>query len=165
VKYDTSWVRVGEDVDFPSDDFTTIAEDKNGKLILGTNKGISIYDGTTFTNIPKVESLNLNKFRVNQICIDKNNVAWMATEAYGVLRYDGTNWAQYSLKTTGALYDKISAIKMASNGKLYVYSEPSMGNTFDVDMPTQDADELLRRDITRRIKQAEPKQLLAVIQM
>ncbi len=165
VKWDSTWKRVGEDVDFPSDDFTCIAEDKNGRLLLGCNKGISIYDHKTFTNIPKVESLNLNKFRVNQICVDKNSIAWIATEAYGVLRFDGTNWTQLNSKTTGALWDRITAVKMASDGKLYISSSQSMSNTFDPELPTQDADELLRRDITRRIKLADPRQLFAVIQM
>ncbi len=164
VKYDTAWTKVGEDVDFPSDNFTTLAEDSKGRLILGTNKGISIYDGTTFTNIPEIESLKIKKFRVNQICVDKNNVAWIATENYGVLRYDGTNWSQYSKNTTGGMYDKVTAIKMASDGKLYVASETSTFNEFDVNLPNQSQEEMMRQEIARKIKLAEPRYVLTVIQ-
>ena len=165
VTYDTAWQVVGKDVDFPSNDFTAMAEDAQGKLWLGTNKGISIYDGTTFTNIPKIESLNINKFIVNGISIGKNNTVWLATESYGVLKFDGTNWTQFSKKNTGALYDKITAIKMAADGKLYVASATSDFNEFAVNLPTQDPIELLNREIIAKIKRAEPKRLFTVIQM
>lgn len=165
VRFDTTWKEVGADVDFPSNDFTAIAEGSNGKMVLGTNKGISIYDGTTFTNITKIEALKINKFRVNAISIDKNNVAWIGTESDGILKFDGTNWTQYDKKSSGALYDRIGAIKMASDGKLYVSSESTSFAEFDPSLPSQDAMELARQDIAKRIKMAEPRRLFAVIQM
>ena len=105
------------------------------------------------TNFCKIESLNINKFIVNGISIGKNNTVWLATESYGVLKFDATNWTQLNKKNTGALYDKITAIKMASDGKLYVASATSDFNEFAVNLPTQDPIELLNREIIAKIKE------------
>jgi hypothetical protein len=80
------------------------------------------------------------------------------------LRYDGTNWSQYSKNTTGGMYDKVTAIKMASDGKLYVASETSTFNEFDVNLPNQSQEEMMRQEIARKIKLAEPRYVLTVIQ-
>lgn len=168
VKYDTAWHEVGEDVDFPSNDFVAMAEGKDGKLWLGNNKGVTIYDGTNFTNITEIPSLKIKRFRATALCVDKNNVAWIGTADDGVLRYDGTNWTQYGISTTGGMHDKVTAIAMMDDGKLFVASEVSTFSESTIGgmpMQTMSAEDQLKDGIAKRIRQADPKRTITVIQM
>ncbi|MES2702008.1 MAG: two-component regulator propeller domain-containing protein [Bacteroidota bacterium] len=164
VKYDgAAWTEVGADFDFPSNDFQSITEDSKGRLWLGSNKGIAIYDGTTFTAIPNADALNIKKFRVNDIFVDKNNIAWVATDSYGLLRYDGTTWTQYGYKN--GLQEKITAVTMGADGKLYVASEYQSFGGSDINLPNQSAEEMQRQEIARKVKLADPKSVFAVIEL
>ncbi len=162
-KYDTAWHEVGAENDFPSNNFNAIAEDSKGRIWLGTNKGISIFDGTKYTNIAEIESLKLSKFRVNSIFIDKNDVAWLGTEAYGVLRFDGTIWSQYSKETTGGMYNRIVGLRMSTDGKLYVASETTSFQEFSPAIPTQNQEENLWHEVMGKVKLCEQKKVLTII--
>lgn len=169
VKYDTTWQRVGEDVDFPNNDFVAMTEGKDGKLWLGNNKGLTIYDGTNFTNITDIPSLKIKRFRVTCLFVDKNNVAWLGTADDGVLRYDGTTWTQYGVTATGAMHDEITAITMTDDGRLFIASQVSTFSQSTLgSMPmgtSMSADDQQKQNITTRIKQADPKQVLTIIKM
>lgn len=164
-KYDTAWHEVGADNDFPSNNFNAIAEDNKGRIWLGTNKGISIFDGTKYTNIAEVESPKLSKFRVNCTYIDKNDVAWLGTEAHGLLRFDGTTWTQYSKETTGGMYNRILAVRMSADNKLYVTSETNSMQEFAPAIPTQSQEENIWHEVMGRIKLCEQKRVLTIIKM
>jgi ligand-binding sensor domain-containing protein len=166
VKYDSVWQVVGKDIDFPSNDIKTIAEDGNGKFWIGSNKGLIIYDGTNFNLMPKIESLDINKFIVNKISIDKSNEVWVATKSYGALHFDGTNWVQYDKKNSqGALLDEITAIKAGSDNKVYIASKALEFGVSSYELPTQDPFEIIKRQIVQKIKLCEPKNLITIIQV
>jgi ligand-binding sensor domain-containing protein len=157
---------VGKDIDFPSNDIKTIAEDGNGKFWIGSNKGLIIYDGTNFNLMPKIESLDINKFIVNKISIDKSNEVWVATKSYGALHFDGTNWVQYDKKNSqGALLDEITAIKAGSDNKVYIASKALEFGVSSYELPTQDPFEIIKRQIVQKIKLCEPKNLITIIQV
>jgi ligand-binding sensor domain-containing protein len=159
-------VFVKEEAEFPSDDIQCIAEDSKGRLWVGSNKGLSILDGTTWTHISKVESPKLKNFRVNSISLDKNDVAWMATESDGLLRYDGAAWTQYDQKNTATLFDHIDAVKAASDGTIYVSSGPTefqLGQS-DFMMPNAQGDEAILNGLKTRIRASDPKKVFVIIQ-
>ncbi len=162
VKFDSSWKHVDKDMDLPSNDFNAMAEDASGKLWLATNKGISMYDGSTFTNINKVESLKLKNFRVTSILTAPDNVIWMGTSTSGLLRYDGSNWMEITKTNSGPVYDEITAIHLAKDGKLYIASQISDFASKDYNLPSQDPIELQQRAIMEKIKLADPKKILTI---
>ena len=56
----------------------TITDDKDGKIWFGTQGGISVFDGSKFTNYTKANGLNSD----NILCltVDKEGVVWIGTD-------------------------------------------------------------------------------------
>jgi ligand-binding sensor domain-containing protein len=162
-KWDTAWVSAGEGVDFPSDDFTCMTEDNTGRLWFGTRKGITVYDRKSYTNYQAIESLDLKKYFVTCISVDKNGVAWIGTENDGILKFDGKTWNQYDKKGTNALFDKITAIKAGSDGKVYAISEISQMNASEINLPHQSPEEMMRQEISKKVKMADPNRVFVVL--
>ncbi|HTN44936.1 MAG TPA: two-component regulator propeller domain-containing protein [Flavipsychrobacter sp.] len=165
MKYDgTTWQVISKkETPFPSDDITALAEDKQGKLWVGSKSGISVFDGTNWTHISKVETPKLSKFQVNAISFDAKGNTWLATDNDGLLKFDGTGWTQFSKKNTGSIFDKITGVKAASDGRIYAYSEYYTFNDTDFIMPSQSPDYAILVDLNKRIKDADPKQVIAII--
>jgi ligand-binding sensor domain-containing protein len=84
---------------------TAIAQDKQGNLWFGTDKGVSRYDGTHWKTFTTKDGL-ANDF-VTTIAVDKQGNLWFGTYAIrsdyaiqsnGVSRYDGRNWQIFTTK-------------------------------------------------------------------
>ena len=71
-----------------------IDEDKDGKIWFGHTDGISVYDGTSFTNYYKSDGLLSND--VWCITTDKNNHLWIGT-IDGVCKFDGEEFTHFEL--------------------------------------------------------------------
>ena len=65
-------------------DITDIEQDKKGNIWIGTNGGISIFDGKTFTNYDDHDVLQ--SLRINAFLCDSTGVMWVATRN-GLLQY------------------------------------------------------------------------------
>src|SRR6478672_6382225 len=65
-------------------DITDIKQDKKGNIWIGTNGGLSVYDGKQFTNYDDHDLLQ--SLRINAILCDSFGAVWIAT-ANGLLRY------------------------------------------------------------------------------
>ena len=75
-----------------------IFESNDGEIWIGTDNGLTIYDGKSFTNItiaPIVNS-NHNKFYVFSIMQDKSGKIWVAT-VEGVYSYDGKSFSSLTV--------------------------------------------------------------------
>jgi len=61
-----------------------IIQDKSGNILLGTNRGICIYDGKKFTKHPVPDTLSIT-------CMleDKDGNLWFGTRRNGIYRYNG----------------------------------------------------------------------------
>lgn len=78
-------------------------EDKNGKIWIGTDAGISVYDGKTFTeiHIPLPKNMPANKISSKQHSVfdikqDKSGQLWFAT-INGVFIYDGKSFKHFKV--------------------------------------------------------------------
>ena len=65
-------------------DITDIEQDKKGNIWIGTNGGISIFDGKTFTNYDDYDVLQ--SMRINAFLCDTTGTMWVAT-GNGLLQY------------------------------------------------------------------------------
>ena len=64
----------------------------NKNLWFGTRGGVSVFDGTTWSNFKESDGINSN----NVLCIkvDKNGVVWLGTDK-GVTSYDNGKFTRY----------------------------------------------------------------------
>ena len=76
-----------------SPNIMSILEDKNGNIWIGTETGVSRYDGNSFTHFTGEEGMSAN---VVSIMEDKNGFLWFGTKGGGAYMYDGVSIARFS---------------------------------------------------------------------
>ena len=59
----------------PSNSIYSIAEDKKGNIVLGTDNGLTVFDGNDFTNYNIKEGL-INPY-ITAVSTDKNGIIWL----------------------------------------------------------------------------------------
>src|SRR5215204_7424771 len=57
---------------------THITQDKKGNIWIGTNAGISVYDGKKFINYDNLQQLP--NLMINNIVCDQKGIIWIATD-------------------------------------------------------------------------------------
>jgi len=94
----------------------SILEDKKKNIWIGTEKGVSCFDGKSFTTYTTAQGLAHNV--VVSILEDKNGDIWFGTFGGGVSRYDGKSFYTYS--TTQGLADNVVRSMLAdSKGNIW----------------------------------------------
>ena len=90
-----------------SNSISSLLEDSTGKIWIGTDKGLCLYDGNSITQIeiplPKNLPPNTNElYRNSQLIFSmiqaKNGVIWIAS-INGVFTYDGTSFSPFQMKS------------------------------------------------------------------
>ena len=75
-----------------SNQVKSIDEDANGGIWIGTNLGVSYFDGTTWTSY---SSSDLHWSGVNATAFDSNGDKWFASPLGGITHFDGTTFTPY----------------------------------------------------------------------
>lgn len=78
----------------PSNSVRDIFRDSRGILWIGTDAGLSTYDGKAISKVPLPE--NLSSKRVWAIAEDKAGKLWLGTYGGGLLRYDGHEFIKFT---------------------------------------------------------------------
>lgn len=81
----------------PSNQVNCLYQDNIGRLWIGTDAGIGIFDGLNFSLIDRRDGLASNDIRA--IIQDEKGVFWFACYDGGITRYDGERFTSYSMKT------------------------------------------------------------------
>ena len=99
-----------------------IIQDKSGNFLIGTNRGICVYDGKTFKKYPVPDTLSIT-------CMleDREGNLWFGTGVNGIYRYNGktldnflnSNKQEYNL---GENYQFILDILQDKNGNIWFSS-------------------------------------------
>ena len=89
-----------------------ITIDNQGNKWVGTNNGVSKFDGTGWTSYTTSNS-GLATDRVNAIAIDDQGNKWFGTWGGGVSKFDGINWTSY------LPYSIVTSICLDSHGNLW----------------------------------------------
>lgn len=93
-----------------------IAKDKNNNIWVGTNSGITKFDGTNWTTFNTSNTL-LPSNSINDIEVDSNNILWIATSK-GLVKYDGNTWTTFNSSNSPLKGDAdIKSITIDSNNK------------------------------------------------
>lgn len=132
----------------------SIQEDKDGKIWLGTAKGISVYDNGKFTNYPSKNNNPISEWNKT------NGDLWFnASEEDGINRFDGTHMnylifpkpkninPDNSFGVTGISKDKNGKVWIATYAALYSYDGKTVSMFDDEKLKLKDNDRLHIRSV------------------
>ncbi len=115
-----------------NNDVNCMLQDKVGDLWLGTNEGVSKFDGKYFTNYTTKEGLCNNT--ITSMVEDKKGNIWIGTKD-GVSKYDGKYFTNYTTKEglsnntiSSIIEDKKGMIWFGTKGGISIYD----GNFFTI---------------------------------
>ncbi len=104
-----------------NDAITALAFDKSGYLWVGTEKGLTGFDGQTWKTYTTEDSSGYNK--INAIVTDEANNLWAGTgelfNGNGVSHFDGQTWTTYSTED-GLKHNKVNTIAVDQTGHIWV---------------------------------------------
>jgi|TARA_R110002126_G_scaffold106911_2_gene242082 diguanylate cyclase (GGDEF)-like protein len=107
----------------PSQSLKSVVQDQQGYMWLGTQFGLSRFDGTTFTNYNTQNSPFLPSNGVNKLLVDSSGLLWVGTKSGLVVINPATFAAQeFNIKgpVRDILEDSKGSIWIAANGLYYV---------------------------------------------
>lgn len=99
-------------------DISCLFEDSKGRIWIGTKqKGVNVFDGTTFKTIGKKEGLMNTS--VTSIAEDAKGRIWIGTEGGGVFVYANNNFVNYKI-ADGLPSDFITLITLDKNKNIWL---------------------------------------------
>jgi len=110
-----------------SNEIFALAIDKQGALWIGTEYGITKYDGNTFQKFQQSSS-GLIYHSVHSIAVDSDNNKWFGTSE-GVSKFDGTTWLSYTTDF-GLVDNYINSIAVDGYGNIW-FATPEGVSRFD----------------------------------
>ena len=99
------------------DQIRNMAQDNAGNLWLGTDDGLTKYDGKFFSHYTTDQGLNNNL--ILSVCIDTNENLWIGSFGGGVIRYDGLNMCKFT-DSTGLVNNVVNCIFEDSKGNIWL---------------------------------------------
>jgi len=94
-----------------------ISIDGNNNIWIGTQNGISKFDGTTWTSYTNAIDSGIVNNTINAICALSNGNIWIGTD-FGASLYDGNTWTPYTT-LNGLGDDRINHIAEKSDGSIW----------------------------------------------
>lgn len=103
---------------------TTLSQDANGHLWIGTLGGMSRYDGNSFTNYTVRKNLLSNS--IQTIVTDKNNNLWIGGPK-GISKFNGKKFEHYLLQSPeNGVGNQPRDIKVAPDNTVWCYTDTSV---------------------------------------
>lgn len=94
-----------------------LAIDADDNLWIGTQEGISYFDGTNWTNYDVNSHPGLIHNTITAIAVDSDNNVWLGTD-FGVSKFDGTVWTNYT-EDDGLADNRVKYINQDANGNIW----------------------------------------------
>ncbi|WP_105255629.1 diguanylate cyclase domain-containing protein [Pseudoalteromonas sp. T1lg75] len=107
----------------PSQSLKSVTQDNQGYIWVGTQFGLSRFDGEHFTNFNEQNSNFLNSNAINKLLIDKEGLLWIGTKkGVSVLDPDSMNYFQFGIAgpVRDILQDDKGNIWVAANELFYI---------------------------------------------
>jgi len=100
-----------------SNSVSSVVVDADDNLWFGTNKGISRFDGTTWTNY-NMDNSGLVDNVITAIFIDRDGVLWAGTD-FGVSTMEGNTWRTYTVDD-GLADNRVTGIDQGDEGIIWI---------------------------------------------
>lgn len=102
------------------DEVWTIEKDASGNFWIGTNSGLSYFDGKTFTNFTTENGLPYNNIRSIEVL--ENGEVWVGTDKEGIVVFEGLIPTKYFNEQNGLQSGIITSITQLSDNSIIVGS-------------------------------------------
>jgi len=99
------------------DQVRSMTQDRAGCLWLGTDDGLTRFDGKFFSHFTTSQGLNNNL--ILTVCLDKNEDIWFGSFGGGITRYDGRNLFIYTV-AEGLLNNVVNCIFEDCDGNMWI---------------------------------------------
>ena len=96
----------------------TLAIDSTGVLWCGTPFGACTFDGASWKYYRSSGGLPCET--VNKVVVDNKNSKWMATDHFGLAKYDGNSWQTYNKSNSEIPFNDISDFEIDEKGNIWV---------------------------------------------
>jgi ligand-binding sensor domain-containing protein len=133
-----------------------IRKDKDGNLLIAAWDEVILYDGESFSNIPKMEGFE--SFEAFDALQDSKGNIWIASRQHGLFRYDGKNFMHFTTEnglannsTMDIHEDKAGNIWIATMGGASYYDGKSFRNFTTKEGLTHDDVSTIMEDNTGKI--------------
>ncbi|RCK74540.1 MAG: Sensory box histidine kinase [Ignavibacteriae bacterium] len=94
-------------------------QDSNGFLWIGTTEGISIFDGTNFTNCSIVDSVLLGRVICFLESKKDSNLIWVGLENQGILKYSNGNFSRIEIDPINRDANSVLCFFEDADGRLW----------------------------------------------
>lgn len=130
-KYDgTNFTRYTT-LNFPQNFYPScMAIDSQGNIWLGTNTGVSKFDGINCISFNSSNSGIINNSKTKDVKIDTMGSIWLSTDM-GIVKYDGINWTNYTTSNSGLHYNYIHNMVIDLHGNKWFGSKMGGVSKFD----------------------------------
>ena len=122
------WHVLGTMDGLPSSVLFDVFQDHRGHLWIGTENGVSRYDGITFTTFTTEDGLAHDL--VYAIAEDRNGNLWFGTRGGGISRYDGAEFTTFTTED-GLAHDNVLALLVDWDGRLWIGTEGGGVSRYD----------------------------------
>jgi len=131
IRLDSYWnVYTTKDSSIVNNCVYTILEDKSGKIWVGTDGGISIYENQEWKQNFTVGNSGLGNNIVYSIYEDRREMLWFGT-SYGISKYDGTEWIVFNPGNSNFRGGSVQAIIQDSSGAMWFGSDGGISRLDD----------------------------------
>jgi PAS domain S-box-containing protein len=118
IQYETAFSQLtGRDGDPFAESTYALLKDHLGRVWIGSDLGVTIYDKTGGGYLTEVPGLKDN--RVRGLLEDSSNRCWVATAGSGVSVYNGQNDVRYD-RTNGLLVNSVQCLLEDSGGRVWI---------------------------------------------
>jgi len=117
-----SWITYDNTNGLVGNQVKSIDEDENGGIWIGTNQGVSYFDGNSWTSY---SSPDLHWSGVNTTAFDSNGDTWFASPLGGITHFDGTTFTNYDT-SNGLLSQNVTALLIDNQDKKWIGTDLGM---------------------------------------
>jgi ligand-binding sensor domain-containing protein len=102
----------------PSDTVTAMITGPTGHMVIGTQRGAVIFDGSAYNNVTS----NLPDLYVTGVTVDINDTAWVGMNYGGIAKWTMGAWRIYNMANTqnGLPSDMIRSITGDASGRIWI---------------------------------------------
>jgi ligand-binding sensor domain-containing protein/signal transduction histidine kinase len=119
----------GTDAGLPHSAITAIAQTPDGYLWVGTEEGLSRFDGVRFTNFDTRNTAALKSNRISALLVDSKKRLWVGTETGGITLYANGTFSSVSARE-GLPNNAISSLYEDQRGIVWVGTDGGGLNCF-----------------------------------